>query len=394
MKQLVKKCFRKYCPNITALRKKLNDAKLRDINKYTMQSEDVLVGEISAEKQATIVQHYSKKWPSYTKMLNQKLDEYISHCRTVKTRNDLEVLREKVLFACFAYGFLPDEFFAFELEYKSPEERKKYISNRDRDNYVYKMNDIIDIDIFLDKYKTYVKFRKYFKRDAFSVERQTDYQGFCKFVKKHPVFVQKNVGLSKGDSVELINSKNCGKSIKQLFDEMLTNGRYIVEEKVEQSIYMSRLNESSVNTIRCMSFKTKNGIEIGPCFLKVGQGNSFVDNGGKGGILIGVDNKTGILNTAGYDEFLKEYPEHPDTKIKFIGYQLPEWGTMRKLVIELSNQIPSVRYIGWDLAHTNAGWIVIEGNGGGQFIGPQIVWKRGFKKDIEKYVKAVGEEND
>ena len=387
MKKAVKKLLRSYCPNIPALRKKLNAAKLREINQYTMQSEDVLAGELSIKKQEQIVKKYSEQWPGYTKMLEEKLNEYISRCEAVRVRTDLRDLRVQVLFACFAYGFLPDEFFAYELEHKSPEDRKSYISNRDRDNYVYRLNDIIDIDIFLDKYKTYVKFQKYFKRDAISVEKQSDYEGFCDFVKRHPIFVQKNVGLSKGDSVALVDSEHCGKTVRQLFEEMIACGKYIVEEKVEQSKCMSQLNPSSVNTIRCMTFRTKAGIEIGPCFLKVGQGNSFVDNGGKGGILIGIDNTNGILDTVGYDEFLMEYTDHPDTRTEFVGYQLPEWFQMRTLAKEMSAQMPGVRYIGWDLAHTENGWVVIEGNGGGQFIGPQIVWKRGFKRDIDCLIK-------
>ena len=54
----------------------------------------------------------------------------------------------------------------------------------------------------------------------------------------------------------------------------------------------------------------------------------------------------------------------------------------------MSITMPTVEYIGWDLAHTDNGWVVIEGNGGGQFIGPQIVWKRGFKNEIEKLING------
>lgn len=386
MKKKIKKFLRSYCPNIPALRRKLNAEKLKDINKYTMHEEDVFAGERLPEKQSELVQVYSEKWPEYTKNVNEKLDEYIGRCETVRSRSDLTDLRNQVLFACFAYGFMPDEFFAYELEKKSPAERKKYISDRDRYNIVYKMNDIIDLDIFYDKYKTYEKFSKYYRRDAVSIEKGSDYDRFAAFVNIHPLFVKKNVALSKGDSVELIDITRCGKNIRQVFDEMILAGKCMVEECVVQSMVMSKLHPSSVNTVRCMTFKTNHGIEIGPCFLKVGRGNSFVDNGGKGGILVGINKKTGILDTVGYDEFLKVYKEHPDTKIVFVGYQLPEWEQMRELAIKMSEMIPTVGYIGWDLSHTNNGWVVIEGNGGGQFIGPQIVWKHGFKEEINKLI--------
>ena len=164
--------------------------------------------------------------------------------------------------------------------------------------------------------------------------------------------------------------------------------KYIIEECVHQSECMSGLNPSSVNTVRCITFMTSQGIKIGPCFLKVGQGDSFVDNGGKGGILIGINSQNGILDTDGYDEFLRKYKKHPNTGTEFSGYQLPEWNQMINIVKEMSMQVPNVRYIGWDMAHTDSGWVVIEGNGGGQFIGPQIVWQRGFKEDIEKLLNG------
>ena len=56
---------------------------------------------------------------------------------------------------------------------------------------------------------------------------------------------------------------------------------------------------------------------------------------------------------------------------------------------EISQKTPSVRYIGWDFSHTEEGWLIIEGNASGQMIGPQIVWKKGMKKEICKLLEGV-----
>lgn len=61
---------------------------------------------------------------------------------------------------------------------------------------------------------------------------------------------------------------------------------------------------------------------------------------------------------------------------------------MYDVVKELSAKALTVRYIGWDLAHTDQGWVVIEGNCSGQMIGPQIVFQRGFKEDIKKLLEG------
>ena len=48
------------------------------------------------------------------------------------------------------------------------------------------------------------------------------------------------------------------------------------------------------------------------------------------------------------------------------------------MAIELARQIPSNRYAGWDLALTKNGWLMIEGNARGQFVGWQIPMQKGF----------------
>ena len=51
---------------------------------------------------------------------------------------------------------------------------------------------------------------------------------------------------------------------------------------------------------------------------------------------------------------------------------------------KLSAMTPSVKFVGWDFAHTDKGWVIIEGNGMSQLIGPQIVWERGVKSEMEQ----------
>lgn len=78
----------------------------------------------------------------------------------------------------------------------------------------------------------------------------------------------------------------------------------------------------------------KNGIIIPYVFLKVGRRRSFIDNGRAGGILAGIDKKTGIINTHGYDEFNNEFLKHPDFGITFQNYQFPYWKQIKKTVLK------------------------------------------------------------
>lgn len=388
MNKLIKKGLRRYCPAIPVIRKVLMEQKIKQIEQCKLESAEQLPDDPDIEQKKNFVSEFLKCKKIYAEQVQKKLDDYLSLIKADK-EEDISDSKTDILFCCFAYGFMPDEYFVYELQNKTGKDRKSYISDRDRYLLVYRMNDIIDMDIYLDKFRTYQHFKQYYKRDAVGINKKSDKTQFLDFIKKHPVFVQKNVSLSRGKSVALVDINNVKYGPEEYFRRLMSEGKFILEERVVQSSAMSKLNPSSVNTVRCITFNTPDGVKIGPCFMKVGQGNSFIDNGGAGGILVGIDNETGVLNTDGYDEFLNQYKVHPDTKITFQKYQLPEWDGLITLAKEISQITPSVKYIGWDFSHTEKGWIVIEGNASGQMIGPQIVWKKGMKEEICKLLEGV-----
>ena len=55
----------------------------------------------------------------------------------------------------------------------------------------------------------------------------------------------------------------------------------------------------------------------------------------------------------------------------------------------MSEEMPTVRMIGWDMAYTDRGWIVIEGNALTEVIGPQSTWLQGIRADVEKFYQII-----
>ena len=50
---------------------------------------------------------------------------------------------------------------------------------------------------------------------------------------------------------------------------------------------------------------------------------------------------------------------------------------------------PDIRFVGWDLAYTDNGWIIIEANDNGQFHGYQIPYHHGCRKELENYIRSL-----
>lgn len=360
-------------------------ASLKESDKELAETDRAFKAKIVSEQKAKLQKQSKGRYSRTENKINIICGKLLERNKQL----DKETVTEDIWFCWFAYGFLPEEYICYEFENKSYKERKEFASDVEKSQYVFRMNDISDIQILNDKVKTYQLLKKYYRRDAICIKNTDDYEQYSKFIQKHPVFVKKNSYESTGRSVELVDLSSDGRDAGEVFKQIIRDGKHILEERVIQSHYTSALHKSSVNTIRCIAFNTKEGVVDKYYFMKVGQGGSFIDNGGAGGILVGIDRETGRLNTDGFDEYNKRYVKHPDTGIVFKGYQLPEWNELRALCKELSAKLPKVKFIGWDLAHTDKGWIVIEGNGMSQLIGPQTVFKRGCKAEVEALLKKM-----
>lgn len=391
-KEKFKELIIRSCPNVSWMRKGVTRVAISYMRRFLLPDEMIESGEADEHKKDLIVSKMKRKWNRIYSNDDVRIDiifqtapDYSHLSQTEKNR-----IRNDIHFCRFAYGFMPEEYVCYNLKSRTTSERKGFISETDHMVYCQMMNDPVDYYIFGDKMKTYQRFNDYYKRDAILVAGQEDYKKYKQFIDAHPVFVKKQVYESCGNSIELINLETTSKTIDELFESFLKESKVILEELVVQSEATSCFNKSSVNTVRCMTFNTNEGVITPYCFMKIGREGAFVDNGGAGGILVGIDENTGILNTYGYDEKRYIYSTHPDSGIEFIGHQLPEWNKMISMCKEMAYQVPSVRFIGWDLAYDkNKGWVVIEGNGQSQFIGPQTIWEKGIKDEVKRYMKEM-----
>ena len=377
----------KYVPDIRIVTRLLSRIRTKRIVSYFIPEEDVKRGEASEAAKTEIVNDcLQKNWIGLSKSC-EIADYVLRHSERYKNRDDKNHIRTDMLFCRLAYGFQPDEYLCFGFDQLDPEERKKWISDLDRYIKIFSMNDIKAAQLFNNKAETYRIFSKYYQRAAIRIKDKRDLNRFIAFCRTTPVFVRKDVFGGMGKGIELIDSTDC--DLTALFNDMLSKGEQLLEERIIQNDVMAALNASSVNTIRCITMKTRHGIVVPYTFLKVGRNGSFVDNGGAGGILVGIDAETGVFSTHGYDEFMTEYVQHPDSGVVFKGYAIPRWNELKSICCEMAELVPDVRCIGWDMALTDDGWVVVEGNGMTQFIGPQIVYKRGIKEEVEALMADI-----
>lgn len=380
--------IRSHYPRIFGIRKTLQSIKVKRIKRFMLSDDDILICEKDSSKIEKTIKPYIEKWATYLHPTIEEANYLIENAPKYRNMSSKNQIRTDMIFCRLAYGFIPSEYAGFAFELKSPNERKSYVSDLDISEFGYTVNDIVEIQKFLNKARMVKQISKFLKRDVLLISSVEDFTSFVKFVRKHPIFVKKETFSCKGKGVELVNLSKKG-SVKDYFEQLINNGIWLLEELVVQSDEMAIFNETSVNTVRVRTFNTKNGIDLKYCNFRTGRQGSFVDNGGSGGLLIGVNADTGIINTNGYDEFGEEYAEHPDSHIPFIGYAIPDWEGLKDICIRGAQENPNMGYLSWDMAYTKEGWKVIEVNEVGQLVGAQLVSGRGLKREMIEYLSVM-----
>ena len=151
--------------------------------------------------------------------------------------------------------------------------------------------------------------------------------------------------------------KLCAAMIRNKYN----SSNYIFEKQLVQDSVLAKLNPDTVNTCRVLTYKQR----VISCSIRVGRAGAFVDNAAKGGIVLSLDMEKGRIEEYGLKEYdLTKYYEHPDTKIKFKDYEVPMWSAIKELVEKTIKTLPYYNSVGFDVATTNNGPVIIEINTG------------------------------
>lgn len=145
----------------------------------------------------------------------------------------------------------------------------------------------------------------------------------------------------------------------------LSSHNFLFQEEVVQHPDVCRLYSKCLNTIRIDTFKQMNGqAEVVSALIRIGMGETIVDNIAAGGIFVGIDLDSGCLKEHGFRNLNgggAVYLAHPNTKTVFNGFRLPFFSEVKRLAMEAANFLPA-GLMGWDIALTPEGPILIEGN--------------------------------
>lgn len=237
--------------------------------------------------------------------------------------------------------FLNDWEIEFNLKKINSHETKKYVTDKLYFGLLLQNMGISHL-VGLVNYNRFIPLSKYNNIDA--------------ALKEHGYIFVKPVTGSGGNGIYVAKS----------YEECKVRSPHVIELPILQHEYANNIYSGSINTIRVMTIKDSKDIFIAGAFHRFGTNDSgCVDNISKGGIGANIDLNDGIMTAAIPNPIFKQnivYKAHPNSGSQIEGIKVPYWDEVQCLAIKLTKMFPGLFYVGWDIAVTPNGPVVIEGN--------------------------------
>lgn len=158
--------------------------------------------------------------------------------------------------------------------------------------------------------------------------------------------------MSCSNGITSMNKKN----IEEVFN--LYGNNFIIQEVIHQHHDLALLNESSVQTLRIVTYRRPNEVVILCSLIRIGRRGSFLDNGTAGGFCCGC-NSDGTLKKYGYTFNPTTKITHTDNGTELEGFQIPSYSKTIEIAEELHYSLPHFIMIGWDFTINEKGEVVL-----------------------------------
>ncbi len=153
--------------------------------------------------------------------------------------------------------------------------------------------------------------------------------------------------------------------LSSLFDQVEKNNGYIFQEYIMQHPSLVEFYPNAVNSLRVVTHMDKNqNFSVDCALMKFGAGHSITDNNNVDGRVFAImDVNNGTLKKAFTGSFSQDELEfHPDSKQKIYQFMIPFWKECLDLALSAHRHLPFPRHLGWDIAISEDGPLIIELN--------------------------------
>lgn len=294
----------------------------------------------------------------------------------------LDCIWSLIRYGCVLNHYLYGKFYLL-----SSKERRDAFTYRHWQRIVPGANDPDKIHLLKNKVDFNTYFADFLHREwLFSATMS--FEDFSEFIRRHKEVIVKPVDGLEGNGIYLKKFQEHDDP-ESAFSE-LRSGKYLIEEKIIQHPDMVFGNKS-VNTIRAYTIYNEktDRIEILKTVVRAGVGDSIVDNSHSGGCAYEVDRESGKIISPSYCADGTSSEIHPLTDIHMIGRTIPFWNEVRRICMDAAAKIKECKFIGWDVAISESGPLLIEGNHTPDLDMVEFVGSHGYLPEIKRMLNMI-----
>lgn len=191
---------------------------------------------------------------------------------------------------------------------------------------------------------------------------ESSFEDFEKFMDGLKYIIIKPLDACCGEGVRKLCADDYS-SLREMYDYICASKSNLAEEYIVQHSEMAGMYPLSVNTLRIVTILDKDGeAHIIYAFMRIGNGGRVVDNLNAGGMAAPIDIDRGVISNVAFDKDFNYYDVHPYTGTKIEGFEIPRWDEAKALVLGAAKRVPTLRYVGWDVAITESKAVFVEAN--------------------------------
>ncbi len=310
--------------------------------------------------------------------------------KRVSEKYDVSRLRVIIdaIWCCTVYGTIYTEYECLDFLHRSHKNRKTYVTVFWLLRKIFKYNDVEEGKIFHDKRRFNELFSDFVKRKHVSLLDAPE-EEIKEFLENNDRAVMKNSGGCSGKQVHIIDTKDM--SVEDFLTYARENSYDMAEKVIENCDEIKRLNPTSLNTIRIVTIHSENFFRVMVACLRIGSVGADVDNVSSGGTVARIDKETGKIDTTFRVNEFRRLPASQAGRDE-IGMEIPFWEEAVELVRNASKVLKNTHIVGWDVAITKDGPLLIEGNESFNTASMELYYDHtqpGLKADFEAALAMV-----
>lgn len=159
-------------------------------------------------------------------------------------------------------------------------------------------------------------------------------------------------------------------SLAEALAQAPASGSHLVQEQVVAHPFGAELFPGSLNTMRVLALRDGPGepVRFPAVIQKIGRTSGApLDSFDRGGLLARVDPVTGTLGPGlgpVVGRSRDTWDVHPDSGAQITGRTVPLFDDVLRLATRVMEAFPEALHVGWDIALSERGPLIIEGNAG------------------------------